>query len=191
MARRDGKMTVLLASGSPRRKELLANICPQFSILVPDVDESAIAAPFHGHPRRTVMALSRAKALAARETEPADAVIGADTVVALGRTILGKPRDTEEAYTMLRSLSGRTHKVWTGVSVSFPDRTVTYAVCTRIRFHRLTEEQMRAYAASGEGADTAGGYGIQGKAGAFVRSIRKDYFNVVGLPLKRLARLIG
>ena len=95
---------------------------------MPDVDEVAIAAPFHGHPRRTVMALSRAKALAARETEPADAVIGADTVVALGRTILGKPRDTEEAYTMLRSLSGRTHKVWTGVSVSFPDRTVTYAV---------------------------------------------------------------
>ena len=184
-------MKVILASGSPRRKELLANICPEFSVLVPDVDESAVAAPFHGNPRRTVMALSRAKALAARQLESADAVIGADTVVALGRTILGKPEDTEQALAMLRSLSGHTHKVWTGVSVSFSDRTVTYAVCTRIRFYRLSEEQIQTYVASGEGMDKAGSYGIQGRAGAFVKEIRKDYFNVVGLPLKRLARLLG
>ncbi len=184
-------MKILLASGSPRRKELLTNICPEFSVLVPTVDEAAIAAPYKGNPRRTVMALSRAKAQAARQMETADAVIGADTVVALGRTILGKPDSTEQGYAMLRSLSGRTHKVWTGVSVSFADRTVTYAVCTRIRFYRLTDEQIQAYVESGEGMDKAGGYGIQGKAGAFVKHIRKDYFNVVGLPLKRLARLLG
>ena len=191
MARRGGKMKVILASGSPRRKELLANICPEFSVLVPEVDEAAVAAPFYGNPRRTVMALSRAKALAARQIDAADAVIGADTVVALGRTILGMPESTEESAAMLRALSGRTHKVWTGVSVCFADCTVTYAVCTRIRFFRLTEEQIQAYVDSKEGMDKAGGYGIQGKAGAFVKEIRKDYFNVVGLPLKRLARLLG
>lgn len=184
-------MTVILASGSPRRRELLGNICEDFTVLVPTVDEAAIAAPFLRSPRRTVMALSRAKALAVRQTEAADAIIGADTVVALGRTVLGKPRTPQEGLDMLRALSGRTHKVWTGVTVSFPNRTVTYAVCTRIRFHRLTEEQMHAYVASGDGMDKAGGYGIQGEAGAFVKSIRKDYFNVVGLPLRRLARLLG
>lgn len=184
-------MTVILASGSPRRSELLRNICEDFTVLVPTVDESAIAAPFNGHPRRTVMALSRAKALAVRQIESADAIIGADTVVALGRTILGKPRSPQEGLDMLRALSGRTHKVWTGVTVSFPARTVTYAVCTRIRFHQLSEAQMRAYVESGDGMDKAGGYGIQSGAGVFVRSIRKDYFNVVGLPLRRLARLLG
>lgn len=184
-------MKIILASGSPRRRELLRNICEDFTVLVPTVDESAVAAPFGGHPRRTVMALSRAKALAVRQTESADAVIGADTVVALGRTILGKPHSPEEGLAMLRALSGRTHKVWTGVTVSFPARTVTYAVCTRIRFHKLSPEQMEAYVASGEGMDKAGGYGIQGKAGVFVKSIRKDYFNVVGLPLRRLAQLLG
>lgn len=191
MAHRVGNMTVILASGSPRRKELLANICPDFSVLVPSVDEAAVAAPYKGNPRRTVMALARAKAQAARQLAQADAVIGADTVVALGHTILGKPDSAEQAYTMLRTLSGRTHKVWTGVSVSFSNRTVTYAVCTRIRFYRLTEEQIRAYVDAKEGMDKAGGYGIQGQAGAFVKHIRKDYFNVVGLPLKRLARLLG
>lgn len=191
MVRRGGKMKVILASGSPRRKELLANICSDFSVLVPSVDEAAIAAPYKGNPRRTVMALSRAKAQAARQLESADAVIGADTVVALGKTILGKPENPQQAYAMLRSLSGRTHKVWTGVSVSFANRTVTYAVCTRIRFYRLTHAQMQAYVDSKEGMDKAGGYGIQGKAGAFVKDIRKDYFNVVGLPLRRLARLLG
>lgn len=191
MVRRVGKMKVVLASGSPRRKELLSNICPKFSVLVPTVDEAAIATPYQGNPRRTVMALSHAKAQAARQLTDADAVIGADTVVALGRTILGKPENPEQAYAMLRSLSGRTHKVWTGVSVSFSECTVTYAVCTRIRFYNLTDEQIQAYVESGEGMDKAGGYGIQGKAGAFVKTIRKDYFNVVGLPLKRLARLLG
>lgn len=184
-------MMVILASGSPRRRELLHNICEDFTVLVPTVDEAAVAAPFSRSPRRTVMALSRAKALAVRQMQAADAIIGADTVVALGRTVLGKPHTLQEGLDMLRALSGRTHKVWTGVTVSFPTRTVTYAVCTRIRFHRLSEEQMRAYVASGDGMDKAGGYGIQGQAGAFVKSIRKDYFNVVGLPLRRLARLLG
>ena len=137
------------------------------------------------------LAETRAKAQAARQLESADAVIGADTVVALGKTILGKPENPQQAYAMLRSLSGRTHKVWTGVSVSFANRTVTYAVCTRIRFYRLTHAQLQAYVDSKEGMDKAGGYGIQGKAGAFVKDIRKDYFNVVGLPLRRLARLLG
>ncbi len=184
-------MRVILASGSPRRRELLKNICENFTVLVPTVDEAAIAAPYKGHPRRTVLALSRAKALAVRQTESADVIIGADTVVALGRTILGKPRTSQEGLDMLRALSGRTHKVWTGVAVSFPGRTVSYAVCTRIRFHKLSSEQMQAYVDSGEGMDKAGGYGIQGAAGVFVKSIRKDYFNVVGLPLRRLARLLG
>jgi septum formation protein len=184
-------MTVILASGSPRRRELLRNICEDFTVLVPTVDEAAVAAPFSRSPRRMVMALSRAMALAVRQTESADAIIGADTVVALGRTILGKPENTEQAYAMLRALSGRTHKVWTGVSVRFAKRTVTYAVCTRIRFYRLTDEQIQAYVDSKEGMDKAGGYGIQGRAGEFVKEIRKDYFNVVGLPLKRLARLLG
>ena len=185
-------MTIVLASASPRRKELLGNICKDFQVLVPSVDEEKIAEKYQGNPRRTVRALSRAKALAARGQSPsADAVIGADTVVALGRVILGKPSSREEGRAMLKMLSGRTHKVWTGVTVSFAGRTVTYAVCTRIRFYPLTDTQINEYVDSGEGEDKAGGYGIQGSAGAFVKRIRKDYFNVVGLPLRRLSRLLG
>ena len=106
LARRVDKMTVILASGSPRRRELLRNICEDFTVLVPTVDEAAVAAPFSRSPRRMVMALSRAKALAVRQTESADAIIGADTVVALGRNVLGKPRTPQEGLDMLRALSG-------------------------------------------------------------------------------------
>ena len=180
---------VVLASASPRRRELLSNICRDFEVRVSPVDEAAIAARCRS-PKSTVLALSLAKASAVPRKE-GETVIGADTVVCLGRKILGKPKDEAEAAEMLRALSGRTHKVRTGVTVIKNGKPVCYAVCTRVCFRRLREEEIAAYVSSGEGMDKAGGYGIQGGAGKFLRRLRGDYFNVVGLPLKRLSTLIG
>lgn len=181
---------LILASGSPRRKILLQNLIADFRIVVPEIDESAVAAR-RLTPQGKVRALSREKAKAVARKFPQDSVLAADTVVAQGLQVLGKPRDREEAAAMLRALSGKTHSVWTGVTLLRSGRAVTYAVRTRVRFRRLSEEEISSYAASGEGLDKAGAYGIQGKAGDFVESLRGEYFNVVGLPLRRLSCLLG
>ena len=173
-------MEWILASGSPRRRELLGRIIPDFSVQVSQVEEQRDPAwTVQELPKR----LALQKALDVSSRNRSALVIGADTIVSLDGMVLGKPRDEEDAMDMLRALSGRTHLVYTGVQ------------CTEVDFYPLTEEQIQRYLATGEPFDKAGAYGIQGKGGLFVKGIRGDYFNVVGFPLARAAqemeRLLG
>lgn len=176
---------ILLASASPRRKELLELMGLDFIVKTAGVDETL---PSGITPAEAVAHLSRLKA------EPmageADCVIGADTVVAIGDQILGKPRDPREAEGMLRMLSGKKHSVFTGVTVLTSDRVYTFTTETKVVFYPLTQEEIAAYIATGEPMDKAGAYGIQGQGSLLVKGIEGDYFNVVGLPVSRLWRVL-
>lgn len=186
MVRAPGPNGLVLASASPRRRELLTQvgIVPD-AILQTDIDE----APRPGElPAALAGRLAADKASAAAKPGSGAAagsyVLAADTVVALGRRILGKPADEAEARRFLGMLSGRRHRVHGGVAVIAPDgRRAQRVVTTVVRFKRLERAEIDAYIATGEWTDKAGGYGIQGAAAAFVPSIRGCYFNVVGLPL--------
>lgn len=172
-------MQVILASQSPRRKELLGLTGLDFVIRAADIDETMIPgeAPFD-----EVARLSREKALAvARGAD--DVVIAADTIVVCDGAILGKPRDEQDALRMLRLLSGREHQVMTGMTVVRGGRAETVTEVTDIHFRTLSESEIRAYIATGEPMDKAGAYGIQGGAALFVSHLNGDYFNVVGLPV--------
>ena len=164
-------MKWILASGSPRRQQLLCQITEDFSVLPSQIEERR-------DPSWTAQELPRQlaaqKALDVSSRNPAALVIGADTIVSLDGTVLGKPRDEADAADMLRSLSGRTHQVYTGV-----------AFC---RDGKVLSSFVQRYLATKEPFDKAGAYGIQGKGGLFVRGIRGDYFNVVGFPLARAAQ---
>lgn len=187
---------LVLASGSPRRIELLgqAGIEPDH-IYPADIDET----PQRGeHPRSLAKRLSREKALKAREQLADDAnfagafILAADTVVAVGRRILPKAEIADEALECLRLLSGRTHKVFTGVNLVLPNGKSRQALVeTRLRFERLSRQQMDAYLSSGEWRGKAGGYAIQGLAGSFVVKLVGSYTNVVGLPLQEAVSLLG
>ncbi|TDY65131.1 septum formation protein [Aminivibrio pyruvatiphilus] len=180
-------LELVLASGSPRRRELLSSLGWTFSVLVPSVDESLLPGE---SPGEAVKRLSREKAETAAKECPGRWVVAADTVVAIGDRILGKPSSREEALEMLTVLNGRTHSVFTGVTVDSPRGKETAAERTDVVFRELPEDALRAYAASGEGDDKAGAYAIQGLGALLVDSIRGDYFNVVGLPLCRLSRML-
>jgi septum formation protein len=182
-----GPVELVLASGSPRRRELLASLGWIFTVRVPSVDERLFPGE---NPGEAVERLSREKALAVAKECPHGWVIAADTVVALEGRILGKPADREESLEMLILLNGRTHSVFTGVTVASPRGLETASERTEVVFRRLSEHALRAYAASGEGDDKAGAYAIQGLGALLVDSIRGDYFNVVGLPLCRLSRML-
>jgi len=172
---------IILASKSPRRKELLSLITSDFEIKTADVDETL---PDGITPEQAVEYLSKIKAQPfANHT---DTIIGADTVVAIDNKILGKPKDREDAFAMLRMLSGKVHSVFTGVTVIKPDREVTFSVRTSVKFFDLSDEEINSYLNTGEPYDKAGAYGIQGKGALLVESIEGDYFNVVGLPVSRL-----
>ena len=171
---------IILASASPRRRELLAHVC-EFEVRATDCDESCDIASTEEFVRE----LSRRKALACRADE-GDIVIGADTVVAIDGTVLGKPRSEQDAYAMLSRLSGRHHTVYTGVTVSRGGKVLTAHEATRVHFRPLTSAEIEAYIATGEPMDKAGSYGIQGYGAMLVEGISGDYFNVVGLPLCRL-----
>ena len=175
-------MKLVLASGSPRRVELLAQIgvIPD-AIDPPDIDE----APLRDEtPRRMVERLARAKAAAVATRRPGAFVLAADTTVAVGRRILGKPEDDADAVRMLRLLSGRAHRVYTAVSVAAPDgRAAARLSESRIHFKRLSEAELERYVASGEGRDAAGAYKIHQRAGAFVMQLSGSFTGVVGLPL--------
>ncbi|MCR5675797.1 MAG: Maf family protein [Lachnospiraceae bacterium] len=218
---------IVLASASPRRRELMEQAGLSFSVLPAVRDE----VPGERSPEETVRFLSCQKAREVaerlqegeREVLPESfrksggnlLVIGADTVVSLDKEILGKPRDRADAGRMLRMLSGRTHEVWTGVTVigcpnvgetaggdgtaeHLPDgwrtgpagREITFAVCTGVDVASLSEEEIEAYLATGEADDKAGAYGIQGRFAIHVRGIRGDYNNVVGLPIAALYRIL-
>ena len=182
---------IILASQSPRRRQLLGQLgLEDFAILVPDVDESYDPAL---SPEEIVSSICRRKARAARDLSgDGDAVIiAADTMVFLDGLRLGKPHSREEAFQMLRSLSGREHQVRSGVTVCRGDRTETQCESTAVRFRPLTDREIWAYIDTGEPMDKAGAYGIQGLGALFVEGIRGDYCNVMGLPLFRLGRMLA
>lgn len=174
---------IILASQSPRRQELLKLITSDFEIKVSNVDETL---PDKITPKEAVMYLSKIKAEPFADGD--DIVIGADTVVALDGKILGKPKNEENAKEMLRFLSGRTHSVFTGVTLASDKKTKTFAVETKVKFFELTNEEIDAYIKTKEPFDKAGAYGIQGYGSLLVEKIDGDYFNVVGLPVSTLAR---
>ena len=176
---------LVLASASPRRRELMRMITTEFEALAADIDESL---PPKENPRRTAELLAFQKAEAVLALRPADVVIGCDTIVALGSRILGKPRDPEEAADMLRALSGRTHGVVTGVCILGRGKREVFSQYTDVTFFPLSEEEILLYASSGDPLDKAGGYGIQSGAALFVSGIRGDYYNVMGLPVGTLSR---
>lgn len=187
--RMDEKDELILASGSPRRKELArTNGAVRFRIIVSDADEIETA---DMPPTEVAMRNARAKALAIAAAAPANAtVIGADTIVVLDGRIFGKPADEADARRMLAELSGRTHQVITGVCLVRNGQTEAFAETTDVRFKDISAEDIAAYVATGEPLDKAGAYGIQGRGGAFVDSVDGDYDNVVGLPVARLERAL-
>ena len=183
-------MSIILASQSPRRRELLEQIGLTDFIIRPARGEEL------PHPELTpaqlVEELSRQKAgEVARSARPGDIVIGADTVVAVDGRVLGKPRSPEQAREMLAALSGRTHTVYTGVTVLRDGLALTQHEATCVRFRPLTREEIDAYVATGEPMDKAGAYGIQGRGALLVEAIDGDYANVVGLPVCRLGRMLA
>jgi len=176
---------IILASASPRRRELLAQIGLDFQVLVSEVEEKVNT----DIPYLVVEQLSAQKAEAVAqklEKEEAALVIGADTIVACDGQILGKPWDKEEAVQMLRKLNGRSHQVYTGVTLIFRDKTKTFYEATEVEFYPMTEEEIGAYVETLDPLDKAGAYGIQGFCARYIKGITGDYNNVVGLPVGRL-----
>lgn len=179
--------TVILASASPRRKELLGLITEEFTIIPSGVEETV---PDGIPPEKQPEFLAKLKAEDIAKKYPHDIIIGADTSVIIDDCVLGKPDGREEARSMLNRLSGRTHKVITGCAVIKNGECRSFSSVTEVEFYRLTDKETEDYIATGEPFDKAGAYGIQGKGGLLVKAIRGDWFNVVGLPVAELARVL-
>jgi len=178
---------IVLASGSPRRRELLERIgVTDFVVRVPEVEESF---PEGLTPPQVVAHISREKAEAAL-CGPDDIVIAADTMVFLDGLRLGKPRDEAHALEMLTALQGRKHTVCTGVTVRRGSRRLTESESTDVFFRPASEAQLRRYIATGEPMDKAGAYGVQGRGALLVERLEGDFFNVMGLPVLRLSRML-
>ncbi len=179
---------IILASGSPRRRELLHQVGLEFAVKVFEIDESCLP---QESPRDYVHRLAQAKARAAQRHLSKDCiVIAADTTVTIAGQILGKPCDQAEAFTMWRLLSGQTHHVLTAVAIACGERLLSTVVATAVHMLPLSEQQMQAYWESGEPLGKAGGYAIQGRAAAFIPRIEGSYSNVVGLPLAETLQLL-
>ena len=178
----------ILASGSPRRKELLNLFIDDYEVLVSGCEEFVP----EGTPAEKVPAiLAEQKALAVADIRPNDTVIGSDTVVVLNNEIFGKPKDKEHAHAMLRALSGKKHFVYTGVAVAEKGEVRSFVQKTEVEFYELSDETIEKYIATGEPMDKAGAYGIQGKGSVLIKGIVGDYFNVMGLPVAKTARFLG
>ncbi len=178
--------TLILASASPRRRELLALTGLPFTVDAPDVDESCELPP-----RAAVEELSRRKALAAAQMHPGCVILAADTLVAVDDAALGKPRDAEDAFRMLQNLSGRWHQVYTGVSVvDAAGKLVCHSDVTDVHFETMSDESIRRYIATGEPMDKAGAYAVQGIAGLWIDELRGSHTNVIGLPMALTRRLL-
>jgi len=184
----DTQRRLILASASPRRHEILKTAGIVHTVRSADADESL---PAGITPAAAVEMLSARKAAAALErAEENDIILAADTVVSLDNVILGKPADADNARRMLRTLSGRAHAVFTGVTVTDGRVTVTVHEKTLVRMRTILPDEIEAYIASGDPMDKAGAYGYQSLAGIFVEAIEGDYFNVVGLPLCRVSTVL-
>ena len=181
-------MNIILASASPRRRELLERMGLRFTVRTADHDETM---DLSADPEAEVRRVSELKARAVEQLcAKEDLNIAADTIVVCQGRILGKPADEAEAYEMLRLLSGREHRVITGLCVLKDGISYCHSEVTHLSFVELTDRQIRAYIATGEPMDKAGAYGIQGKASIFVPGIRGDYYNVMGLPVCALAQIL-
>lgn len=178
-------MKIILASNSPRRKELLTQADIDFEVKSADVEEITDKTK----PEEVVMDLSQLKAKAIAKDNPGRKIIAADTVVAFNGQILGKPKDEADAFRMLKELSGETHHVYTGVTIIDEAGSVnTFFECTAVTMYENSDELINRYIATGEPMDKAGAYGIQGKGAVLVKEICGDYNNVVGLPLAKVYR---
>lgn len=178
-------MDIILASASPRRRELLGVITKDFRVLPSDADETL---PENISPLCSAEYLSRIKAEALAEKHPESLIIGADTAVILDNEILGKPKTEAAAFDMLKSLSGKTHTVITGCTLIKGDKSTSFTEVTRVCFYELSDDEIKAYISGGSPFDKAGGYGIQDEGGLFVKGIEGDFYNVIGLPIARLKR---
>ena len=178
---------LILASQSPRRKELLSLYTTDFTVCVSDFDEDAVTAD---SPARLVEQLARGKCLAVAKEHPGAVVLGCDTVVDVNGEVFGKPHSPDDARRMLRALSGATHYVHTGVCVSDGTRTESFVDTCKVTFFPLSEEEIERYAATEEPYDKAGAYGIQAAGALLVQGLTGDYFNVMGLPIAALARTL-
>lgn len=178
-------MNVILASASPRRKELLGYIVPRFEIIPADVDET-LPEEITAEKSAEFLAVKKAEHISAQY--PESIVIGSDTVVIVDGEILGKPADKADAYRMLKKLSGKTHTVVTGVCISQGEKKKSFSETTRVEFYPLSEEEIHDYIATGDPMDKAGAYGIQGEGCVLIKGIEGDFFTVMGLPAARLKR---
>jgi septum formation protein len=179
---------LILASSSPRRRELLTAAGIAFTVQPADVDETHRAGE---SPEAFTQRLAREKAEAIFATHPNATVLGADTIVVCGAEILGKPSDETDAARMLKKLSGRDHQVITGVALVSPSGTQTIAETTTVTMRKISEEEIKNYIATGEPMDKAGAYAIQGGAALFITQIVGDYDNVVGLPVKAVQQMLA
>lgn len=184
-------MNIILASKSPRRQELLKRIVNDFRVVVSDFDEESVV--FNGEPRDYVEKLSLEKAKAVAEKASKNSlIIAADTIVVLNKEVLGKPKSEEQAFNMLSMLSGKTHTVYSGVTIMSNDTNEIYSevVSTEVKFSNLTRAEIQNYITTKEPMDKAGAYGIQGLGAIFVEEIKGCYYNVVGLPLNKLNKML-
>ena len=186
---------IILASGSPRRKELMGSLGVDFTIIKPDVDEGAFDLS-HLSPAEVVKFLSRTKAQEVFKQHPGNIVIGVDTIVVLDNLVYGKPVDEDDAFRMLKNLQDNTHTVFTGITVFNPDDSgqtpplLSEAQATEVRMRALSDVEIRAYIATGEPMDKAGSYAIQGIGATLIERIDGCYFNVVGMSLVQLDRML-
>lgn len=178
----------IVASASPRRKEILAMGGFSFRIIPSDCDETITE---RLSPEETVKILAERKALSVLKNNTDAVVLGCDTVVALGDEILGKPSDRDDAFNMIKALSGEVHRVCTGVCIADKGKTETFVSVAEVEFYELSDETVKSYVETGECDDKAGAYGIQGLGGTLVKSINGDYYAIVGLPYAETVRVLS
>ena len=178
---------LILASQSPRRRELLAKCTERFTVEAADIEETMD--PQKPLPEE-IQKLAKAKAAAVFAKHPEALVLGSDTIVVLDGEVLGKPRDTEDAVRMLKELSGRTHQVLTGVCLLGPGFCKTDVSVSHVTFAPMSEDEIRAYAETGDPLDKAGAYGIQGIAARYITGIEGDYYAIMGLPVHLVYELL-
>lgn len=181
-------MKIILASGSPRRRELMHYITDDFEVCTSNADETI---PKTIDPYKAAEHLSVQKALAVAAEHSGDIVIGCDTVVIQNKKIMGKPKDNDDARSMLHLLSDRVHDVITGCAIIYKEKIHSFSEKTSVHFYKLSDKEIDSYINTGEPLDKAGSYGIQGKGALFIKGIEGDYYNVVGLPIAALSRKLN